>query len=95
MTWRSLLVLLVPAVLRPDAHAELTRAVAKNVHAQKQRRTVSVQTTMAAESRIEILDATIHRIEGRSGDRLIEHPRVGDAALTVARATADFLGKRK
>lgn len=95
MTLKGILALLLPAVLRGDAHAEFTRAVAENVHANKRRRTASVQATMAAETRVEALDATIHRIEGRSGDRLVDHPRVGDAALTVAKATADFLSRRR
>lgn len=93
MTWKSFLAFLLPAALRSDAHAEFSRAIAANIHASKSRRTAAVKTTMAADTRAAAMDATIHRIEGRSGDRLTDHPQVGDAAFRVAEATREFLRK--
>ena len=87
--------LLFQPYLRTGIHAEFTRAIADNVHANKRRRTTSVLATLAAESRAETMDATVHRIEGRSGDRLTDHPRRGDAAMRVAEATRAFLEKRR
>ncbi|MCJ2098922.1 hypothetical protein [Methylobacterium sp. E-046] len=95
MTLKSWLALLLPAALRSDVHSELTRAVAENVHASLRRRRVSVQATMAADHRASAMEATIHRIEGRSGDRLTDHPQVGDAAYRVAEATRQFLRKSR
>ena len=95
MTLKSWLALLLPAALRSDAHNALTRAIADNVHANVRRRKASLQTTMAADTRVAAMDATIHRIEGRSGDRLTSRPRAGDAAMSVAEATREFLEKRR
>lgn len=95
MTLKSWLALLLPSALRSDAHSALTRAVADNVHASVRRRRVSVQAAMAADTRAATMEATIHRIEGRSGDRLTSKPCVGDAAMSVAEATREFLEKRR
>ena len=95
MTLRSWFAHLLPEALRSDAHRALTRAVADNVHANVRRRKAALQTTMAADTRAAAMDATIHRIEGRSGDRLTGRLRAGDAALSVAEATREFLEKRR
>jgi len=95
MTWKSLMALIIPAALRKDAHAEFTRAIAASVHASKSRRKALVQVTMAADTRASSMEATIHRIEGRSGDRLTDRPQVGEAAYRVAEATREFLRKQR
>ncbi|MGX9983978.1 hypothetical protein [Methylobacterium fujisawaense] len=95
MTWKSVLALLLPAALRKDAHAELTRAVAASVHANKTRRKALVQVTLAADTRASSMEATIHRIEGRSGDRVTDRPQVGAAAYKVAEATRELLRKSR
>ncbi|KNY21609.1 hypothetical protein [Methylobacterium sp. ARG-1] len=95
MTWKSVLGLVLPAALRKDVHAEFTRAVAASVHANKTRRRALVQVTMAADSRATSMEATIHRIEGRSGDRLTDRPKVGEAAFKVAEATRELLRKSR
>jgi hypothetical protein len=95
MTWRSTLAHLLPPALRKDVHAEFTRAIAASVHANKKRRSALVQVTLAADSRASLMEATIHRIEGRSGDRLIEKPSAGEAAIKVAEATRELLRKSR
>lgn len=95
MTWKTILAAMLPAALRRDAHREFTRAVAASVHANKSRRKALVQVTMAADSRATSMEATIHRIEGRSGDRVVERPQVGEAAYRVAEATRQFLRKSR
>ena len=93
MKW--LLALLLPASFRSDACSEFSRAAARSVHVSGRRRTAAVRAAISAETRAEAMDATIHRIEGRSGDRLTDHPQVGDAAMNVAEATRLFLDKRR
>ncbi|KTS01956.1 hypothetical protein SB2_28085 [Methylobacterium radiotolerans] len=95
MTWKSMLALVMPAALRKDAHAEFTRAVAASVHANKNRRKALVQATLAADSRASSMEATIHRIEGRSGNRLVQRPQAGEAVLKVAEATRELLRKSR
>ena len=50
---------------------------------------------MAADSRATSMEATIHRIEGRSGDRLTDRPKVGEAAFKVAEVTRELLRKSR
>lgn len=91
MTWKSLLALLLPASFRSDACSDFTRAASANIHASGRRRSASVKATLSADTRTASIETTNHRIEGRSGDRLTDHPRVGDAAYHVAEATREFL----
>lgn len=95
MTWKSFVALLLPAALRIDTHTEFQRAIADNIHANKHRRRAAVRTTLAADARAETMDATIHRIEGRSGDRLVDRPHAGEAVLKVAEATRQLLRKSR
>ncbi len=93
---KSMLALVLPGCpAEGRRNAEFTRAVAASVHANKNRRKALVQVTMAADSRASSMEATIHRIEGRSGDRLVDRPQAGDAVLKVARPREQLLRKSK